>query len=70
MATDEWGIMQNCLLCREVAGAVFLPGGLHPGDEVVAFHLPEQPSGDVLLGHHLVVPMRHALDHAELTDIP
>lgn len=59
---------EQCLLCAEVRGEVDLPFGLLEAANHVAFHLPEQSSGDVLLGHHLVVPRRHVEDHGGLDD--
>ncbi|WP_020110818.1 HIT family protein [Rhodococcus sp. 114MFTsu3.1] len=58
----------DCLLCLEVEGKIPLPGGVYETPTSVAFHLPEQPSGDVLLGHHLVVPKRHVHDHGGLDE--
>lgn len=54
----------DCLVCREVAGEIDLPGGLlWADDDVIAFHLPpidENPRP--YLGHCLVVTRRH-VDH-------
>ncbi|WP_037182907.1 hypothetical protein [Rhodococcoides fascians] len=58
----------DCLLCLEVEGKVPLPGGVYETPMSVAFHLPEQLSGDVLLGYHLVVPKRHVHDHGGLDE--
>jgi diadenosine tetraphosphate (Ap4A) HIT family hydrolase len=53
-----------CLVCREVAGEIELPGGLLWDDEhVVAFHLPPiDENVQPYLGHCLVVTRRH-VDH-------
>src|SRR5215212_9885845 len=54
----------TCLVCREVAGEIELPGGLLWGDEhAVAFHLPPIESNpEPYLGHCMVVTRRH-VDH-------
>src|SRR5215212_2678745 len=54
----------TCLVCREVAGEIELPGGLLWGDEhAVAFHLPPLESNPKpYLGHCMVVTRRH-VDH-------
>jgi diadenosine tetraphosphate (Ap4A) HIT family hydrolase len=54
----------ECLVCREIAGDVELPGGLLWEDaEAVAFHLPPtDANARPYLGHCLVVTRRH-VDH-------
>jgi ATP adenylyltransferase len=54
----------ECLVCRELAGEVELPGGLVvDGDLVAAFHIPpHEGRGTHYLGHLLVVTRRH-VDH-------
>ena len=60
---------QDCVVCREVAGEVELPGGPLWDDELVfAFHVPPLHEPEPLLGHLLVVPRRHADTWADLTD--
>jgi len=56
--------VKGCLVCREIAGEVALPGGLLWNDEAaVAFHLPPlDESPRPYLGHCLVVTRRH-VDH-------
>lgn len=51
----------DCLICREVAGEVDLPGGLLWDDEhVLAFHLPPLDFNPrPYLGHCLMVARRH-----------
>ena len=60
----------DCLVCREVAGEVELPGGpLIADDLVLGFHLPPlEEFPRQLLGHLMVVPTRHAPGWADLTD--
>ena len=59
----------ECLVCRELAGEVDLPGGLLWDDGlVVAFHLPPlEANPRPYLGHCLVVPRRHVDHLADLT---
>jgi diadenosine tetraphosphate (Ap4A) HIT family hydrolase len=59
----------ECLVCRELAGEVELPGGLLVDDElVVAFHIPPQEEGGThYLGHLLVVTRRHVDQLPDLT---
>ena len=58
----------DCLLCREVAQSIPLPGGqLVAVEHAVGFHLPPV-YGDVYLGHLMVTPRRHADGFADLTD--
>ena len=54
----------DCLVCREVAGELDLPGGLLWDDAyAVAFHLPPTEQNErPYLGHCLVVTRRH-VDH-------
>jgi diadenosine tetraphosphate (Ap4A) HIT family hydrolase len=54
----------ECLVCKEVAGVIDLPGGLLWDDaEAVAFHLPPTDANErPYLGHCLVVTRRH-VDH-------
>jgi histidine triad (HIT) family protein len=54
----------TCLLCREIAGDIALPGGPLVDDELVfAFHVPPLESDPTpYLGHLLVSPKRH-IDH-------
>jgi diadenosine tetraphosphate (Ap4A) HIT family hydrolase len=54
----------DCLVCREIAGEVELPGGvLWSDDRALAFHLPPlEESPQPYLGHCLVVTRRH-VDH-------
>jgi len=60
----------DCLVCREVAGQIDLPGGLlWDDDDVVAFHVPpidENPSP--YLGHCMVVTKRHVDHLGDLTE--
>ncbi|MCP9484835.1 MAG: HIT domain-containing protein [Gaiellaceae bacterium MAG52_C11] len=62
--------MNDCLVCREVAGEVELPGGcLIDEEHVLAFHVP--PSEQYprpYLGHMLLVTRRHAPGFEDLTD--
>jgi diadenosine tetraphosphate (Ap4A) HIT family hydrolase len=53
--------MDGCLVCREIAGEVELPGGLLWDDEhVVAFHLPPlEGNPSPYLGHCMVATRRH-----------
>jgi ATP adenylyltransferase len=54
----------DCLVCREVAGEIELPGGpLWSDDNAIAFHLPPlEHAPEPYLGHCLVVTRRH-VDH-------
>ncbi len=54
----------TCLVCRELSGAVEVPGGLlYEDGSAVAFHVPPLPGrADAFLGHVLVVTRRH-VDH-------
>ena len=60
----------DCLVCREVAGEVPVPGGLLWEEELaVAFHVPPLPDrGDPYLGHLLVVTRRCTPGLADLTE--
>lgn len=57
----------GCLVCRQLRGAVEVPGGLVDAGLVAIFHRP--PSEETLpyAGHLLVCPRRHAADFAALT---
>jgi diadenosine tetraphosphate (Ap4A) HIT family hydrolase len=60
---------EGCLVCREVAGEIELPGGLLWDDaEAIGFHLPPTEQNQTpYLGQCLVVTRRH-IDHlGELT---
>jgi diadenosine tetraphosphate (Ap4A) HIT family hydrolase len=54
----------ECLVCKEVAGEIELPGGVLWEDaEAMAFHLPPTDANErPYLGHCLVVTRRH-IDH-------
>jgi diadenosine tetraphosphate (Ap4A) HIT family hydrolase len=54
----------DCLVCREVAGEIEIPGGLlWEDDKAVAFHLPPMDDNPKpFLGHCMVVTRRH-VDH-------
>lgn len=60
----------DCLVCREVAGEIDLPGGLIWDDaEVVAFHMPPMEGNPrPYLGHCMVVTRRHVDHLGELTE--
>ena len=60
----------GCLVCREVAGEVELPGGpLSENDLVVVMHMPPLPDRpSPYLGHLQVVPRRHVPGLDGLTD--
>jgi histidine triad (HIT) family protein len=60
----------GCLVCREVAGEVELPGGpLYEDDLVVVTHMPPLPDRpSPYLGHLQVVPRRHVPGLDGLTD--
>lgn len=62
--------MDDCLVCREVAGDVDLPGGLlWDDDAVVAFHLPPTDANPrPYLGHCLAVTRRHVDHLSDLSD--
>jgi diadenosine tetraphosphate (Ap4A) HIT family hydrolase len=64
------GGVPDCLVCRELAGDLPLPGGLLWDDGLAAaFHVPPLPDrGDPYLGHLLVVTRRHAAGLADLSD--
>ena len=57
-------VVDDCLVCREVAGEIELPGGLLWDEEpAVAFHLPPMDgNARPYLGHCIVVTRRH-VDH-------
>jgi histidine triad (HIT) family protein len=59
-----------CLVCREVAGEVELPGGLLWEDEqAIAFHvMPTDENPRPYLGHFLVVTRRHVDHLGDLTE--
>jgi histidine triad (HIT) family protein len=62
----------DCLVCRELTGAIAVPGGFLWEDErVVAFHKP--PLDEVAnlrpyLGHLQIVTWRHVPGLGDLTD--
>ncbi|MDX6538368.1 MAG: histidine triad family protein [Gaiellales bacterium] len=60
----------DCLVCRELAGDVALPGGLvWEGDLAAAFHVPPLPErGEPYLGHVLVVTRRHVAGLGDLSE--
>lgn len=60
---------EECLVCKEVAGDIDLPGGFLWDDGVaVAFHLPPTDANErPYLGHCLVVTRRHVDHLADLT---
>jgi diadenosine tetraphosphate (Ap4A) HIT family hydrolase len=59
----------DCLVCREVAGEVDLPGGLLWDDEhAIGFHLPPEIVARPYLGQLLVVTRRHVDHLGDLTD--
>lgn len=62
--------MAECLVCRQVAGEMELPGGLLWNDDnVVAFHLPPiEGNKRPYLGQCLVVTRRHVDHLGDLTD--
>jgi diadenosine tetraphosphate (Ap4A) HIT family hydrolase len=57
-------VTRDCLVCREVAGEVALPGGLVWEDgNACAFHIPPTDgTPEPYLGHCMVVTRRH-VDH-------
>ena len=59
-----------CLVCREVAGEIELPGGLLWNDEqAIAFHvMPTDENPRPYLGHCLVVTVRHVDHLGDLTE--
>jgi diadenosine tetraphosphate (Ap4A) HIT family hydrolase len=63
-------VSEDCLVCREVAGEIELPGGLlWDESEAIAFHLPPlEANVRPYLGHLLVVTRRHVDHLADLTD--
>ena len=60
----------DCLVCREVAGEIELPGGLlWENDDVIAFHMPPiEGNPRPYLGHCMVVTRRHVDHLGELTE--
>jgi diadenosine tetraphosphate (Ap4A) HIT family hydrolase len=60
----------DCLVCREVAGEIELPGGLlWDDDDVIAFHVPPSEGNPrPYLGHCMVVTRRHVDHLGELTE--
>jgi histidine triad (HIT) family protein len=60
----------DCLVCREVAGEVELPGGLLWDDEhTIAFHvMPTGEDPQPYLGHCIVVTRRHVDHLGDLTE--
>jgi diadenosine tetraphosphate (Ap4A) HIT family hydrolase len=61
----------DCLVCREISGAIAVPGGAIVEDELVfGFHvLDVEGTGEPLyLGHAMVSPKRHAPGLADVTD--
>lgn len=61
---------ERCLVCREVAGEIDLPGGLLWEDpEVIGFHVPPTDANPrPYIGHCMVVTRRHVDHLADLTD--
>lgn len=58
----------DCLVCREIAGQVELPGGFLVDEKLVlAFHIPPL-EGPHYLGHLLVVPRRRGPGLADVSD--
>ncbi len=59
-----------CLVCREVAGEIELPGGLLWSDEqAIAFHvMPTDENPRPYLGHCMVVTVRHVDHLGDLTE--
>jgi ATP adenylyltransferase len=62
--------VEDCLVCREVAGEIDLPGGLLWEDaNVIAFHLPPiEDNPRPYLGHCMVVTRRHVDHLGDLTE--
>lgn len=62
--------MDDCLVCREVAGEIEIPGGLLWEDaNVIAFHIPPiEQNPRPYLGHCMVVTRRHVDHLGDLTD--
>jgi diadenosine tetraphosphate (Ap4A) HIT family hydrolase len=62
--------VDDCLVCREVAGEIDLPGGqLWEDANVVAFHLPPiEKNPRPYLGHCMVVTRRHVDHLGDLTE--
>jgi diadenosine tetraphosphate (Ap4A) HIT family hydrolase len=60
----------DCLVCREVAGQIELPGGLLWDDgHVIAFHIPPtEENPRPYLGHCMVVTRRHVDHLGDLTE--
>jgi diadenosine tetraphosphate (Ap4A) HIT family hydrolase len=60
----------DCLVCREVAGQIELPGGLlWEDDNVIAFHVPPTEANPrPYLGHCMVVTRRHVDHLSDLTE--
>jgi histidine triad (HIT) family protein len=62
--------VSDCLVCREVAGEIDLPGGFLIDEEyVLAFHvMPSDDSPRPYLGYLMVVTRRHAPGFEDLTE--
>jgi diadenosine tetraphosphate (Ap4A) HIT family hydrolase len=62
--------MTECLICRELAGEVEMPGGaLWEDEHVAAFHVPPlAASPEPYLGHLLVLTRRHVDHLGDLSD--
>jgi diadenosine tetraphosphate (Ap4A) HIT family hydrolase len=63
-------VSDQCLVCREVAGQIEVPGGLLWDDEqVIAFHRPPlEGNPRPYLGHCMVVTRRHVDHLGDLTE--
>jgi diadenosine tetraphosphate (Ap4A) HIT family hydrolase len=63
-------VSDGCLVCREVAGEVELPGGLLWDDEqAIAFHvMPIDENPQPYLGHCIVATRRHVDHLGDLTE--
>jgi diadenosine tetraphosphate (Ap4A) HIT family hydrolase len=63
-------VNDGCLVCREVAGEVELPGGLLWDDGLaIAFHvMPTDEDPRPYLGHCMVVTVRHVDHLGDLTE--
>jgi diadenosine tetraphosphate (Ap4A) HIT family hydrolase len=63
-------VSDGCLVCREVAGEVELPGDLLWDDEqAIAFHvMPTDENPQPYLGHCIVATRRHVDHLGDLTD--
>ncbi len=60
--------MKDCLVCREIAGEIVVPGGLLQADKLtVVFHVPPLETESVYLGYLMVSPRRHVEDFAGLS---